>query len=112
MREPCYEGMRFSHSSRCISAQAANIVQAHKTPVSALSFNFTGTMLATASGKGTVIRVFSIPEGQKLYQFRRGAPLRFFGTLGGVRGSRSGCDGLRASGHGSISLAHFWVSAQ
>jgi autophagy-related protein 18 len=30
-------------------------------------------MLATASDKGTVIRIFSIPHGQKVYQFRRGS---------------------------------------
>ena len=29
-------------------------------------------MLATASETGTIIRVFSVPKGQKLYQFRRG----------------------------------------
>jgi autophagy-related protein 18 len=29
-------------------------------------------MLATASDKGTVIRVWSIPGSEKLYQFRRG----------------------------------------
>ena len=29
-------------------------------------------MLATASDKGTVVRVFSIPEAKKLWQFRRG----------------------------------------
>jgi autophagy-related protein 18 len=29
-------------------------------------------MLATASDKGTVIRVWSIPGAEKLYQFRRG----------------------------------------
>lgn len=34
--------------------------------------NSTGTLLATASDKGTVIRVFSIPNAEKLYQFRRG----------------------------------------
>eukprot|EP01134_Creolimax_fragrantissima_P004413 CFRG4413T1 len=55
-----------------LNLQAVTIIQAHKTPVSALSFNFNGTMLATSSGKGTVIRVFSVPDGQKLYQFRRG----------------------------------------
>lgn len=35
-------------------------------------FNHTATKLATASEKGTVIRVFCIPEGQKLFEFRRG----------------------------------------
>lgn len=29
-------------------------------------------MLATASDKGTVIRIWSIPGAEKLYQFRRG----------------------------------------
>jgi autophagy-related protein 18 len=49
-----------------------NVVQAHKTPISCMAINSTGTLLATASEKGTVIRVFSIPGAEKLYQFRRG----------------------------------------
>lgn len=56
-----------------LSLSVTNIVQAHKTPISCLSLNSTGTMLATASDKGTVIRVFSIPSAQKLFQFRRGS---------------------------------------
>ncbi|KAI0235473.1 autophagy protein [Massospora cicadina] len=52
--------------------QVINVIQAHKSTLSLLSINPTGTMLATASDKGTVIRVFSLPGGQKLYQFRRG----------------------------------------
>lgn len=55
-----------------ISLQAVNIIQAHKSPLSCVSFNYEGTMIATASDKGTVIRVFSVPSGQKLFQFRRG----------------------------------------
>lgn len=35
--------------------------------------NNEGTLLATASEKGTVIRVFEIPSARKLYQFRRGS---------------------------------------
>lgn len=49
-----------------------NVIQAHKSPISHLAINSTGTLLATASDKGTVIRVFSIPGAEKLYQFRRG----------------------------------------
>lgn len=49
-----------------------NVIQAHKSPVSHLAINSTGTLLATASEKGTVIRVFSIPSAEKLHQFRRG----------------------------------------
>ncbi|XP_033998165.1 WD repeat domain phosphoinositide-interacting protein 2 [Trematomus bernacchii] len=50
----------------------ANMIPAHDSPLAALAFDASGTKLATASEKGTVIRVFSIPEGQKLFEFRRG----------------------------------------
>lgn len=56
-----------------ISLSALNVIQAHKSPVAHLSLNSTGTMLATASDKGTVIRVFSIPDAKQLWQFRRGS---------------------------------------
>ncbi|KAF8318696.1 WD40 repeat-like protein [Clavulina sp. PMI_390] len=49
-----------------------NVIQAHKSPIAHIAINSTGTLLATASDKGTVIRVFSIPSAEKLYQFRRG----------------------------------------
>ncbi|XP_068161878.1 WD repeat domain phosphoinositide-interacting protein 1-like isoform X3 [Antennarius striatus] len=48
------------------------LIQAHDSPLAALTFNASGTKLASASEKGTVIRVFTIPEGQKLFEFRRG----------------------------------------
>ncbi|KAJ3754192.1 WD40 repeat-like protein [Lentinula raphanica] len=54
------------------SLTVANVIQAHKAPISFLSINSTGTLLATSSDKGTVIRVWSIPGAEKLYQFRRG----------------------------------------
>ncbi|KAH7908911.1 WD40 repeat-like protein [Hygrophoropsis aurantiaca] len=54
------------------SLTVANVIQAHKAPISFLSINSAGTLLATASDKGTVIRVWSIPGSEKLYQFRRG----------------------------------------
>ncbi|CBQ69348.1 related to ATG18-Phosphatidylinositol 3,5-bisphosphate-binding protein [Sporisorium reilianum SRZ2] len=56
-----------------LSLSVTNVIQAHKTPISALALNSTGTLLATASDKGTVIRVFSVPAAQKLHQFRRGS---------------------------------------
>ncbi|KAI0731804.1 WD40 repeat-like protein [Fomitopsis betulina] len=55
------------------SLTVANVIQAHKAPISFLAINSTGTLLATASDKGTVIRVWSIPGAEKLYQFRRGS---------------------------------------
>ncbi|KAF1990870.1 hypothetical protein K402DRAFT_324009 [Aulographum hederae CBS 113979] len=59
--------------------EAINVIEAHQTPISFISINNTGTLIATASEKGTIIRVFSIPDGQKLFQFRRGSiPARIF----------------------------------
>uniref|UniRef100_A0A2K5CUV1 WD repeat domain phosphoinositide-interacting protein 2 n=1 Tax=Aotus nancymaae TaxID=37293 RepID=A0A2K5CUV1_AOTNA len=55
-----------------INLRGANMIPAHDSPLAALAFDASGTKLATASEKGTVIRVFSIPEGQKLFEFRRG----------------------------------------
>jgi len=54
------------------SLTVANVIQAHKTPISFLAIDSNGTLLATSSEKGTVIRVWSIPGAEKLYQFRRG----------------------------------------
>eukprot|EP01087_Luapelamoeba_hula_P017552 TRINITY_DN5548_c0_g1_i1.p1 TRINITY_DN5548_c0_g1~~TRINITY_DN5548_c0_g1_i1.p1 ORF type:complete len:358 (+),score=58.28 TRINITY_DN5548_c0_g1_i1:230-1303(+) len=48
--------------------------QAHKDHISSLVFNHEGTLLATASEKGTIIRVFAVREQEftKVYEFRRG----------------------------------------
>lgn len=48
------------------------VVEAHKTTLAAIAISFDGTLLATASDKGTIVRVFAIETGLKLYQFRRG----------------------------------------
>lgn len=55
------------------SKQAVNVIEAHRAPLSHMAMNRDGTRLATASEKGTIIRVFSIPDAQKLFQFRRGS---------------------------------------
>ena len=62
------EGLLFSTKSLTVS----QIIRAHKAPISALALNSTGTLLATASEKGTVIRVWDVPGAERLYQFRRG----------------------------------------
>lgn len=56
-----------------LNLQISAIKPAHNSPLSCLMFNLEGTMLATASDKGTVIRVFDTPEGNLLYSFRRGS---------------------------------------
>ncbi|XP_021104287.1 WD repeat domain phosphoinositide-interacting protein 1 isoform X3 [Heterocephalus glaber] len=47
-------------------------IAAHEGTLAAITFNSSGSKLASASEKGTVIRVFSVPDGQRLYEFRRG----------------------------------------
>ncbi|WFC96274.1 autophagy protein [Malassezia brasiliensis] len=56
-----------------LTLSVAGVVAAHHSPVACLAFNASGTLLATASEKGTVVRVFSVPDGAPLYQFRRGS---------------------------------------
>ncbi|KAF2796723.1 WD40 repeat-like protein [Melanomma pulvis-pyrius CBS 109.77] len=59
--------------------EAVNVIEAHNSPLSCIALNNDGTLLATASEKGTIIRIFSIPDAQKLYQFRRGSiPARIY----------------------------------
>lgn len=62
-----------------LKLEAINVVEAHRSPLSCITVNNAGTLLATASDKGTIIRVFSIPAARKLYQFRRGSmPSRIY----------------------------------
>lgn len=53
--------------------ESVNVVEAHQSTLGSLSINNAGTMLATASEKGTIIRVFSVPAGDRLFHFRRGS---------------------------------------
>jgi len=55
-----------------LNLQLVNTIRAHNSPVHLFAFNQQGTMLATVSDLGTVVRVWSIPEGTKLFTFRRG----------------------------------------
>ena len=56
----------------CITLGPVCAIQAHRTTITKVAFNIDGTLLATASDKGTILRVFDAPTGQKLHQFRRG----------------------------------------
>eukprot|EP00731_Ephydatia_muelleri_P029191 Em0020g835a len=55
-----------------INLKAVATIMAHDSQLVALAFNAQGSKLATASATGTVIRVFSVPQGEKLVEFRRG----------------------------------------
>lgn len=48
------------------------MISAHESPLAAMAISHQGNRIATASERGTVIRVFNITDGTKLYEFRRG----------------------------------------
>lgn len=51
---------------------AVSIVKAHKSKIHCLAINKNGTMLASASETGTIIRIHSTQTCGLLYEFRRG----------------------------------------
>jgi len=52
--------------------QAKLMIPAHDAPLAAIAFNPSGSKLATASERGTVIRLFNVVDGTRLIEFRRG----------------------------------------
>lgn len=48
------------------------VIEAHSSSIAAMNFSSTGSLIATASQKGTVIRVFCTRNGQRVMEFRRG----------------------------------------
>lgn len=52
--------------------QPTMVIEAHKGEIAALTLSKNGSLLATASEKGTIIRVFALETYKKVHQFRRG----------------------------------------
>ncbi|KAF7091633.1 hypothetical protein CFC21_094189 [Triticum aestivum] len=48
-------------------------IDAHESPLAAMAFSSNGMYLATASEKGTMIRVYIVAQATKSHSFRRGA---------------------------------------
>ncbi|KAJ8948650.1 hypothetical protein NQ318_022718 [Aromia moschata] len=55
-----------------VNLHAKTMIHAHDSPLAALAFSPNGLRIATASEKGTVIRVFSVLDASRLFEFRRG----------------------------------------
>lgn len=48
------------------------LIEAHESTLRSIQLTASGGKLATASCKGTIIRVFDVPTSQSIYEFRRG----------------------------------------
>ena len=49
------------------------IIEAHESRIASLSVNKNGTLIATVSDKGTLIRIFDVKDGKLLIELRRGS---------------------------------------
>jgi hypothetical protein len=77
-----HEGGLFAHPSntsssvRVFDVSTLSVVidiPAHKTDIASISLSGDGSRIATASQKGTVVRVFQLPQGKQIATFRRGS---------------------------------------
>jgi autophagy-related protein 18 len=56
----------------CFTMNSRREIEAHHSPLTCIAISYQGHLAATASVKGTVLRVFALPEGTKLFTFKRG----------------------------------------
>eukprot|EP00727_Mastigamoeba_balamuthi_P013444 m51a1_g8722 putative autophagy protein 18 (361) ;mRNA; f:175335-176969 len=56
-----------------VTLAMTNVIRAHTNPLAAVAMSEDGTLIATASQKGTVVRVYSALRAQRLASLRRGS---------------------------------------
>eukprot|EP00474_Spongospora_subterranea_P008582 CRZ09040.1 hypothetical protein [Spongospora subterranea] len=55
-----------------VNLKTVNVFKVHRCRISAMAFSSAGSELATASLRGTVIRIWDVKDGRLLHEFRRG----------------------------------------
>lgn len=63
----------YGSSSTPAPHEKTSLISAHGKSIAALGINPDGTLLTTASDKGTIVRVFDTATGTQLHELRRGA---------------------------------------
>jgi WD repeat-containing protein 45 len=91
-----------------LDTKKIKVIAAHDTPLSALALSHNGKYIATASEKGTLIRVFSTLDGVKVKELRRGSdPAKIYNLAFSIPTSATtacgGGDGGGSSGSGKDS---------
>lgn len=57
---------------RDLDTQQEIVIRAHENMIACMSLNISGSLLATCSERGTLIRIYSTKDGQLLQELRRG----------------------------------------
>mmetsp|Transcript_160425 Transcript_160425/g.307926 ORF Transcript_160425/g.307926 Transcript_160425/m.307926 type:complete len:512 (-) Transcript_160425:13-1548(-) len=63
----------FGESPVPVERERTLIIAAHESPIAAMSTDYNGCFLATASDRGTIMRVYDTETGSRLQELRRGA---------------------------------------
>lgn len=65
-----------------VSEKAAIVeINAHESEVGALAVNYEGSLVASASIRGTIIRIFSAEDGKIMQELRRGSGKAFITSI-------------------------------
>lgn len=74
--------VKFNYKSCLVGEKGASVeINAHEADVGALAVNSEGTLVGSASTKGTIIRIFSAEDGKCLQELRRGAGKAFITSI-------------------------------
>ena len=71
----CIELKNFKNENKIIEEneiQKYHHIKAHENTIEIIEINYNGTKFASASNKGTIIRIFNIKNDQKIQELRRG----------------------------------------
>lgn len=108
--KPTYATLGIKKGEVSIWKKTSNVykgIQAHNSNISTIALNKEGTLVATGSETGTLIKVFNTETGNQLYEFRRGSTSIAIYDLAFSRDSRLlAC----CSGNGTVHLFELYNS--